>query len=95
MTIEFDPDKDVANVRKHGISLASAEEMDWNDLLIEADSRYDYGEDRYLAYGVLNNRVYAMVFTKRPFGPRIISLRKANRRERKKYEKEKNRSGRR
>lgn len=86
MTIEFDETKDKTNIKKHGISLADAELMDWNALHIEPDERYNYGEKRYLAYGLLNKRMHAMVFTKRAQGPRIISLRKANERERKWYE---------
>ena len=86
MPIEFDEAKNKANIKKHGISLADAELIDWDTLHIEPDERYDYGEKRYLAYGLLNRRLHAMVFTKRAQGPRIISLRKANRRERKNYE---------
>lgn len=86
MLFEFDESKNTANLKKHGISLSDAALLDWNDLFIEPDARYDYGEQRFIAYGLLNGRLHAMVFTKRAGGPRIISLRKANRRERKKYE---------
>lgn len=90
MTIEFDPEKDVANVRKHGISLASAELLDWETIQVESDARHDYGETRQIGYGFLNNRLHAIVFTYRGLTLRVISLRKANKRERKKYGAKKN-----
>jgi uncharacterized protein len=44
--IEFDPDKDAANRRKHGLSLANAERMDFDTAIHAPDHRYEYGEDR-------------------------------------------------
>ena len=41
----------------------------------------DYGEPRFRAYGVIDSRLYCPVFTPRDGDTRIISLRKANRRE--------------
>ena len=53
---------------------------------VKLDSRYIYGEDRYLALGRVDGRVLTIVYTMRNDAIRIISARKANSREVKKYE---------
>lgn len=89
MNITFDPDKDEANRAKHGVSLADAVGFEWESALIWPDCRRNYGELRMAALGYIGLRVMAVVFTDRPEGKpterRIISLRKANRREVKRY----------
>ena len=84
--IEFDPAKDVSNSRKHGVSLAMAAKLDWSEAQVEADDRFDYEEDRFIGYAVLGERVYCVAFTYRGDAVRVISLRKANRREVQRYE---------
>jgi hypothetical protein len=79
--IEFDPDKDQENRRKHGISLAAAARMDLAAASIEPDERYDYGETRYRACGPIGGRLHMLVFTMRGSVLRAISLRRANARE--------------
>lgn len=64
----------------------SADQFDWANAVIESDSRKDYGESRFMAYGLIEDRLYCLVFTPRGSKIRIISLRKANRREAKRYE---------
>jgi hypothetical protein len=54
MEIEFDPDKEAANIAKHGISLGRAGGM--IVLAFRPDERLAYGEDRYRAWGVIDNR---------------------------------------
>jgi uncharacterized DUF497 family protein len=44
--IEFDAAKDAINLRKHGVSLARAAEIDWRQLKAAPDTRANYGEDR-------------------------------------------------
>ena len=83
--IEFDPAKDQINLEKHGISLAAAAEMDLSQAIVIEDSRVDYGETRFLAYGPIAGRLHVLWFTMRPPVIRAIGLRRANRRERKKY----------
>ena len=58
-----------------------AERFEWESALVEADQRKGYGEPRFRAYGVIDDRLYCLVFTPRDGDTRIISLRKANRRE--------------
>lgn len=84
--IEFDRNKDEANVREHGISLASTVDFDFSDALQIEDIRKDYGEVRTIALGCIGNRLHVLVYTMRGSVLRPISLRKANHRERKKYE---------
>lgn len=81
MDISFDPAKDQANRAKHGISLDLAAALDWSGAVIVADDRFDYGEDRFRAFGRIDGRLHVLVFTRRDGTIRAISLRKANARE--------------
>ena len=56
-------------------------------LFFERDQRWDYGEERFRAFGVIEEKVFVVVFTKRQKAIRIISARRANSREVKRYEK--------
>lgn len=87
MQIEFDPAKDAANVQKHGVSLALATALDWDSLWAKPDQRNDYGEVRMLGYALLDVRLYCVVFVDRSDVRRVISLRKANDREKVLYAK--------
>jgi len=84
--IIFDPEKDKANIAKHGISLIRASDFVFEASLIEADDRFDYPERRWLAYGDLDSRLYVLVFMVRDDVTRVISLRKANEREKRHVE---------
>ena len=84
--VEFDPAKDASNSRKHGVSLAQAADLDWSMASVEADDRFNYEEDRFIGYAPLGDRIYCVAFTFRGDAVRIISLRKANRREVQRYE---------
>ena len=86
MRIEFDSEKDQINRRKHGVSLAAAAAMDFEAARIIPDERRDYGEARFWAVGPIEGRLHVLAFTMRGMTLRAISLRKANRRERKRYE---------
>jgi uncharacterized protein len=81
----FDPAKDAANIAKHGVSLAEAAELDWEGALIWPDIRRDYGEARICDIGYIGARLLYAAFVDRADGRRIISLRKANNREVKRY----------
>jgi uncharacterized DUF497 family protein len=83
--IEFDPEKDEINQAKHGVSLAASAEIDLEAALIEPDQRYPYGEDRFQAIAPIAGRLHLLAFTMRGDVVRVISLRKANGRERKRY----------
>lgn len=81
MRIEFDPSKDQINQTKHGLSLAFASELDWDAAWARIDERYDYGEVRMIALAPRMEVLYYVVFVDRGEVFRIISLRRANRRE--------------
>ncbi len=85
MEIEFDPDKNRRNITERHISFELAEGFEWETALIWKDNRQDYGETRYCAIGYIEVRLYHLVFTLRSERLRVISLRKANRREIDKY----------
>ena len=80
---DFDPTKETKNLNKHHISLER-----WVDLIVQAivvDDRFDYGEQRYRAYGMLDGLPYCLVFTIRDGAKRPISLRRAHAKEMKRY----------
>lgn len=83
MNYEWDEKKRAANLEKHGLDfLRAIEVLESAELLVVRDNRKDYGEERFIAYGCLNNRVYVVVYVqRRPKVVRLISFRKANRRE--------------
>jgi len=85
MQITYDPIKDDTNQLKHGVSLSLAIKLEWDLLLTSVDNRNDYGECRMVGYVPINDRVYCVVYVDRDQQRRIISLRKANKREVKSY----------
>ena len=83
--IEFDPAKNEANIAKHGVDMASGEQFEFDTALVTVDTRQSYGEIRHVATGYIKGRLHVLVFTKRGPNVRMISLRKANRREEREY----------
>jgi len=81
----FDPNKDRLNLDKHGLSLSMAEGLDWDAALLWIDDRQDYGETRILALAPMAEVLYYVAFVDRTNVRRVISLRRANRREVKRY----------
>lgn len=81
MRITFDPAKDASNQTKHGVSLALATQLEWEELLCRPDTRRDYGELREIGYAPIGDRLFCVVFVQRGNELRVVSLRKANRRE--------------
>ena len=65
--------------------MALAEKFEWEDAFAWADRRFEYDEDRWTAIGFVGARMYVVVFVDRADSRRIISLRKANDREVRKY----------
>jgi uncharacterized protein len=77
--LTFDPVKNAANIAKHGISLARAQ--DFKVLAILRDVRFDCGEERFRAFGTIAGVHYCLVFAEREGSLRIISLRRAHMKE--------------
>lgn len=90
MKVEFDPPKNARNISERGLSFDQVMDLDWSTALVDEDIRRDYGEKRYVAYVLLDKRLHVVCFSE-PIGGvvRVISFRKANDRERRKYEKAK------
>lgn len=88
MRIEFDRAKNEKNIRERGLSFERVAEFDFETVQFREDMRRDYGEIRWQAFGFLDGRLHMFVFTETTLGIRIISFRKANQREVKRYEKE-------
>ena len=86
--IEFDASKNDTNLRDRGLSFERAADFDFETAVFKQDTRCDYGETRFRALGYLDGRVHALVFTEATTGIRVISFRKANKREVLMYEQE-------
>jgi hypothetical protein len=85
----WNPSKRRINIERHGgIDFTTVYEFDWETAKVAPDERFDYGEYRYVAYGLIGRHLHAMVFTYCGGAVQVISLRKANRREVRVYEEE-------
>lgn len=85
MDIEYDAGKNLRNIEKHGLSFEQVIDLDWDNAIVMNDNRKGYGEHRFVALTEMNERIYSVCFTYRNGKTRIISFRKANRREQEKY----------
>ncbi len=86
MQFEWDEQKNADNILKHGIDFTDIPPVFDSPMLIDLDNRQEYGEDRSIGIGLLKNFVVVVVFTEREHDTiRIISARKANKYERKRY----------
>lgn len=91
MKYEWDEGKNAVNIEKHGIDFNDAHELFEGNRLVFPDDRKDYGEARFITVGYIGNRMMVAAYTQRsPETIRIISLRKANSREKAKFAKIKN-----
>jgi uncharacterized DUF497 family protein len=86
MRIVWDPEKARTNYRKHGVRFSDAEGVLFDPNALSREDRTARGEYRHVAMGMDHaGRVVAVVFTYRGSDIRIISARRATRRERKRY----------
>jgi len=86
MKITFDPAKNDKNRLERGLSFEDVVNFDFESALYQIDGRKNYGEERIRALGFLDKRLCALVFAETSLGIRVISFRKANKREVKQYE---------
>jgi uncharacterized protein len=87
VAFEWDEEKNRENIRKHGIDFIDAWQIFEGPVLDTLDLRADYGEERRIGFGMMDNRVVVVTFTERePDTIRIISVRKALKHERIKFE---------
>jgi len=85
MEYQWDETKRLTNLRKHGIDFADVPAVFDGDILTVEDERLDYGEQRFVTFGLLKERIIAVVHTEREDHTRIISARKATKYEQQTY----------
>lgn len=85
MRFTHDPANNERNIAERGLPFDWAEEFDWSTALITEDTRKTYPERRYQALGLITDRLHMLVFTPRDGALHVISLRRANQRERSRY----------
>jgi len=86
MQYEWDETKREANLRRHGIDFTDIPSVLEGDLIVLEDDRYEYGETRFIAFGLLSGRLVAIAYTERGEDViRLISARKASKYETRQY----------
>jgi uncharacterized DUF497 family protein len=85
---EWNEDKAANNKKAHNVSFDAVENFEFTTALVTEDTRKVYSETRYAALGFIANRLHVLVYCIRANNIRVISLRKANRRERQRYDRE-------
>ena len=81
MDITFDPEKNERNVIERELPFSLVSELDWGNARVIEDVRHDYPERRYIAMAYLRDRLHVVCFSQTETGIRVISFRKANKRE--------------
>jgi uncharacterized protein len=87
VTASFDPKKDAANLKKHGVSLAEGDGVLSDPLAVTIEDETSEGEQRFVTLGAnIFGSLRVVVWAPRGEDARIISVRKPTRRERRTYE---------
>lgn len=81
MDITWHAAKREANIAKHGVDFAAVADFAFDSCLVHGDTRFDYGEVRLVALGLIGVRLHVLVFTIERRSLHVISLRKANSKE--------------
>ena len=89
MRITFDPAKNARNIQERALPFDLVAQLDWETAVSVEDTRKDYGERRLRVLAFLGDRLHAAVITMRGDAIHVISFRKANEKEVRRYEKEK------
>jgi uncharacterized DUF497 family protein len=89
MRFEWDENKNAGNIRKHGLDFADVWQVFQNPMLVKLDDREDYDEDRWIGIGIISSGIVVVfIFTEKDQETiRMISMRKATKNERTRYEK--------
>ena len=88
MSVTYDSNKNKSNIKQRALNFERAADLDWDNAWIYQDERNEYNEIRFIAYSMLDKRLHFVCFTETEDGIRVISFRKANSREVKRYEQE-------
>ena len=92
MEIDFDPAKNERNIRERGLSFQRVENLEWRTALVVEDTRFPHSERRFEAIAALGERLHVVIFSQIANGVRVISFRKANLREARRYAKSQSRN---
>lgn len=84
--VEWDEAKRRTNLALHGVDFEALARFDWSAAKTQPDLRHDYGEERFVAVGPIDGRLHVLIYTLRNGETRVISLRKANARERQRWD---------
>jgi hypothetical protein len=88
MRLTFDPAKNARNIAERDLSFELVAQLDWETAVAVEDTRKDYGERRLRVLAFLGKRLHAVVITMRGDVTHVISFRKANGKEVRRYEKQ-------
>jgi uncharacterized DUF497 family protein len=86
MIIDYDPKKSSKNSIERNLSFDCLSDFEWETAAYSEDQRKDYSERRIVGVGYIKERLHVVCFTPIKGGVRVISFRKANKREVKRYE---------
>jgi uncharacterized DUF497 family protein len=86
MEISYDPEKNRRNIELRNLPFEDVAYFDFETAILRVDTRKEYGEQRVIAIGYMDERLHVVCYVPTPKGIRVISFRKANQREVKKYE---------
>ena len=81
MKFTWHEEKRQSNLRKHGLDFAEAPHVFSGGTFTFEDIRFDYGEQRFVTVGLLDDGVVIIVHTETAEETRIISMRRANKHE--------------
>lgn len=85
MRITFDPAKRERTLAERGLDFVRVNEIFLRKEFTQEDVRFDYGEQRMITFGILDDRMVVVVWTQRDDARHVISMRKANEREQGRY----------
>jgi uncharacterized protein len=83
VAVTYDPAKNERNIRERGISFERAADFDFSTAVFHTEIRK--GETRRIAVGYLDKRLHLLCYVPQPDGIRVISFRRTNKREAKRY----------
>jgi uncharacterized protein len=86
MRYGWDPQKNAANIAKHGFDFRDTPGIFGGPVVVQPDRRKDYGEQRYAAIGTFEGICFTVIYTDREEERRVISVRRSNRKEGRVYE---------
>jgi uncharacterized DUF497 family protein len=86
--ITYDLTKNAKNISERDLPFSKVADFQWGTAIFREDVRKGYPESRFIAVGYLDDRLHVLCFSETDLGIRVISFRKANKREEKGYEKD-------